>query len=86
LGWNSWAALDPRLNRVFQFRHRRTKNPRVAIRKAVKQKKMSAAAAAAIIDFWLHTLVQFLADVSGRYRGNPDGWLPDQGSNLGPAD
>ena len=30
--------------------------------------------------------LQFRADVSGCYRGNVDLWLPDQGSNLGPAD
>ena len=40
------------------------------------------AAAAKLATFWL----QFCVDFSGCYRGNPDLWLPDQGSNLGPAD
>jgi len=33
-----------------------------------------------------HTLGAVLAHVSDCYRGNVDLWLPDQGSNLGPAD
>jgi hypothetical protein len=35
--------------------------------------------------FWLLWL-QLRVDVSECYRGNMDLWLPDQGSNLGPAD
>jgi hypothetical protein len=37
---------------------------------------------AILATLWL----QFRCDVSEYYRGNVDLWLPDQGSNLGPAD
>ena len=43
------------------LQERRTKNPRVAIAKAVKQKKPGAAHDAAIIDFW----VQFATVIRG---------------------
>jgi len=64
----------------------RIRNPQVAIGKAAaKQKKPGAGRTPSSSIPWLQS-DNLLEDVTGRYCENLAGWLPDQGSNLGPAD
>jgi hypothetical protein len=64
----------------------RIRNLQVATDKAAEQKKNGAAEDAVFIDTLATGCYSRLEDASGRCRGIVAGWLPDQGSNLGPAD
>ena len=65
---------------------RRTNNPQVGRDKFLRGKQKRRHEDAVSLQYVLRFSYSFRADVSGRYRGNAYLWLPDQGSNLGPAD